>query len=89
MGEDTVPKSRGRRKTTSADGEPTPRAPKGPSPVWLAPLMLVLFGVGVLWLVVYYVAGSSVPVMADLRAWNLAVGFGFIIAGFALSTQWR
>ena len=84
-----MPKSRGRKRSTSETGEPVARAPKGPSPVWLAPLMLVLFAVGVVWLVVYYVSGGSAPLLRDLGAWNLAVGFGFIVAGFALSTQWR
>jgi hypothetical protein len=84
-----VPKSRGRKKDSSDAREPVARTPKGPSPVWLAPLMLVLFAVGVLWLIVYYVSGGSAPVLRELGAWNLAVGFGFIVAGFALSTQWR
>lgn len=84
-----VPKSHGRKKSSSEAREPVARRPKGPSPVWLAPLMLVLFAVGVLWLVVYYVSGGTAPVLRELGAWNLAVGFGFIVAGFALSTQWR
>lgn len=85
----TVPESRVRKKKTSSTGKPAVRAPKGPSPVWLAPLMLVLFAIGVVWLVVYYVSGGSAPLLRELGAWNLAVGFGFIIVGFALSTQWR
>lgn len=84
-----MPESRGRKKDSSEARQPASRAPKGPSPVWLAPLMLVLFAIGVLWLVVYYISGGTAPVLRELGAWNLAVGFGFIVAGFALSTQWR
>jgi hypothetical protein len=62
---------------------------KGPSPRWLAPLMLTLFGIGVLWLVVFYLTQGEMPLVAELGNANLLVGFGFIIAGFALSTQWR
>ena len=62
---------------------------KGHSPVWLAPLMLVLFGIGVLWLVVFYLSQGQMPLVSGLKNWNLVVGFGFIIAGFGLSTQWR
>ncbi len=62
---------------------------KKPSPVWLAPLMLVLFGVGILWLVVFYITAGDMPLVSGLNNWNLVVGFGFIVAGFALSTQWR
>ena len=65
---------------------------KGPSPRWLAPLMLALFGIGVLWLVVFYITQAQMgglPVVSELENWNLLIGFGFIIAGFGLSTQWR
>ena len=90
-----MPESRKRRKKapyTPADAGASAAARKGPSPRWLAPLMLTLFGIGVLWLVVFYITQGSMgglPVAEDLDNWNLIVGFGFIIAGFALSTQWR
>jgi hypothetical protein len=86
-----VPESKKRKKrvyaTATAPG--TTRRKKGPSPVWLAPLMLVLFGIGIAWLVVFYVTESKMPVVGDLGNVNLAIGFGFIILGFGLSTQWR
>ena len=85
-----MPESRRRKKpTTLSQTAPTPPKRKGPSPRWLAPLMLVLFGLGILWLVVYYLSEGDMPVAGDLGAWNLLVGFGFIILGFILSTQWR
>ena len=65
---------------------------RGPSPRWLAPLMLVLFGLGVLWLVVFYITQGGMgglPGVSEIGNLNLLVGFGFIIAGFGLSTQWR
>lgn len=85
-----MPVSRKRKKTAYTPpipaGGPTK---KGPSPRWLAPLMLALFGIGVLWLVVYYITQRDMPLTGDLGNANLLVGFAFIIAGFALSTQWR
>jgi hypothetical protein len=86
-----VPVSRKRKKPTSAGPATTsvPKKKKGPSPVWLAPLMLTLFFLGVLWLVVFYITQGDMPFVGDLDNWNLLIGFGFIIAGFALSTQWR
>ena len=62
---------------------------KGPSPVWLVPLMLALFLIGIAWLVTFYLAGEDMPVVGSFGNRNLLIGFGFIIAGFALSTQWR
>ena len=52
-------------------------------------MMLALFGIGVLWLVVFYISQGDMPLVSGLGNANLIVGFGFIIAGFALSTQWR
>ena len=78
------------RPSTGAAGAKPVR--KGPSPRWLAPLMLTLFGIGVLWLVVFYITQArmgGLPGVSEIGNWNLLVGFGFIIAGFGLSTQWR
>jgi hypothetical protein len=50
--------------------------------------MLTCFIVGLLWIVAYYLAPDA-PVLGTLGNWNLAVGFGFIMVGLALSTRWR
>lgn len=63
-----------------------------PSPPWLAPIMLTLFGLGIVWLVVFYLTNGNmfgVPGAESLGNANLFVGFGFIVAGFGMSTQWR
>lgn len=85
-----MPESKKRKKAVYT--APTPVGgvkKKGPSPVWLAPLMLTLFLIGIIWLVVFYLVGEDMPVVGDLGNNNLLIGFGFIIAGFGLSTQWR
>jgi len=51
--------------------------------------MVTLFVIGLLWIVVYYIAGATVPGMKTLGWWNIVVGFGFIGGGFMLSTKWR
>ena len=86
-----MPESRKRKKAAYTPPQTTSGAPrkKGPSPVWLAPLMLALFVLGILWLVVFYITEGDMPLVSGLENWNLLVGFGFIIAGFGLSTQWR
>ena len=84
------PERSSRSSTRAAGARPVRK--RGPSPRWLAPLMLVLFGLGVLWLVVFYITQGDMgglPYATDIDNWNLLVGFGFIIAGFGLSTQWR
>lgn len=85
-----MPESKKRKKAVYTP-PPAPAATrkKGPSPIWLAPLMLVLFGIGIAWLVVFYVSQGHMPLVGDLGNANLLIGFGFIVVGFALSTQWR
>lgn len=62
----------------------------GLNPAWLVPTMIGLFLLGIAWVVIFYmtaeIGGYPIPV---LRYGNFAVGFGFIIAGFALSTKWK
>lgn len=58
------------------------------SPAWLAPLMVAAFLAGLVWIVIFYISGTSYPV-PHIGAWNMVIGFGFIAAGFTLATKWR
>ena len=51
--------------------------------------MVALMLIGLLWIVVYYVAGDKVPFMVTLGAWNFAIGFGAMIVGLVMSMRWR
>jgi hypothetical protein len=82
-----VPKSRVRKKAAYTP-PPTRSAKKRVSPPWVAPTMCGLFLVGIIWLILFYVTNSSLPV-SSFGNWNLLVGFGFIVAGFGVATQWR
>ena len=86
-----MPKSRVRKKTVYTPPPtvtPEKKAVKIGSPVWLVPAMVSLFVMGLLWIVVYYIAGNNIPGMKSLGWWNIVVGFGFIAGGFGLSTRW-
>lgn len=83
-----MPESRIRRK--KAYQAPPSRDPvKIGSPAWLAPTMVALFILGLLWIVAYYIAGNDIPIMRNLTWWNVVIGFGLIGGGFILSTRWR
>ncbi|WP_072042073.1 cell division protein CrgA [Nigerium massiliense] len=56
---------------------------------WVPPTFITLGLLGVLWLVVYYLAGYMIPFMATLGPWNLAVGMGLMAAAFAVATLWK
>ena len=52
--------------------------------------MVGCFIVGLLYIVIFYIAGPNIPIMRDLaNIVNVAIGFGFIIVGFFLSTKWQ
>lgn len=87
-----MPESKGRKKEpyTPPPTRGERKVAKIGSPRWLAPTMVALFVIGLAYIVVFYVAGSQVPVMKDLNALvNVGIGFAFIIGGFILSTRWR
>ncbi|MEU1624020.1 cell division protein CrgA [Streptomyces sp. NPDC020096] len=84
-----MPKSRIRKK---ADFTPPPEKTAAfklkSARRWVAPLMLALFLIGLAWIVVFYVTTGNLPIEA-MGNWNIVVGFGFIAAGFVVSTQWK
>lgn len=81
-----MPKSRVRSKAVYT---PPPRSAKAKvSPAWLAPTMLGCLIVGLVWIVVFYVSQEALPIHA-LHAWNLVIGFVFLVGGVVLSTKWR
>ena len=53
--------------------------------------MLGAFLLGLIWIVVYYITGSTIeiPVMKDLDQYNLVVGIGFMAVGFVYATKWE
>ena len=52
-------------------------------------LMLALFAIGILWIVVFYLTNGDMPIFPSIDNGHLLIGFGFIVLGFVLSTQWR
>jgi len=58
------------------------------NPPWFKPVMFGLMLVGLVWILVYYIAGTGWPI-PQIGAWNIAVGFGIMFAGFLMTTRWR
>jgi hypothetical protein len=61
---------------------------QAPNPVWFKPLMLGFMVLGLAWIIVYYVSGTSLPIPA-IGNWNIAVGFAIMFVGFLMTTRWR
>ncbi|MEY2849837.1 MAG: hypothetical protein RI885_2504 [Actinomycetota bacterium] len=59
-----------------------------PNPVWFKPIMFGLMLIGLAWIIVFYVSGSTLPV-ESLGDGNILVGFGILFIGFLMTTRWR
>lgn len=87
-----MPKSKVRKKTdyTINPSSRTPVKVKAPPSSRL--YLSVMFGfmlLGLIYLIVYYLAQEDIPFMASLGAWNLLIGFGFWIVGLVMTMKWR
>ena len=91
-----MPKSKVRKKSVYTPPQDVLDARAGraaraarPSPRWYAPLMVTLMVLGLMWIVVYYVASEHISFMNDLGPLNFAIGFGAMILGLVMSMRWR
>ena len=91
-----MPKSKVRKKPDVPIRTQSLAAPSkvlAPSPSWYPVVMAIVLVLGLAYLVVYYLTSSGtnprVPVMADLGAWNFAVGFGVMLLGLVMAVRWR
>jgi hypothetical protein len=82
-----VPESRARKKATYTP-PPTKSTAAKQSPSWYAPVMCALFVIGLAYIVTFYITQGAYPIEA-LHAWNVIIGFAFIMAGFAMATRWK
>lgn len=84
-----MPESRRRQRSvyTAPERASVPKR-RPPSPPWVGYTIFALFAIGVAYLLFYYLSSGALPIKA-IDNWNLFVGFGFIVAGFGLLTQWR
>jgi hypothetical protein len=76
------------RKQTSFTPPPGKAAVRKPNPRWWVPVMLGLMVLGLLWVVVYYISQTAYPI-PNIGHWNLLIGFGLLLTGFAMTTRWR
>jgi hypothetical protein len=87
-----VPKSKVRKKNDApvrSSASVTTSKTIAPSPTWYPIVMAVILVLGLAYLVVYYLANQSVPVMKDIGGWNFAVGFGIMLVGLVMAVRWR
>lgn len=87
-----MPESRGREgakqraRRTSELGTPSQSIKSNPP--WFVPVMCTLMVLGVLWVATFYITSGQWPI-GSIRYWNILIGMGLIMAGFAMATRWR
>jgi hypothetical protein len=88
-----MPKSKVRKKTayTPPIDRRTPVKVRaaGPSNLFYKVVMFGLMLLGLIWLVVNYIAGDKIGFMIDLGNWNFAIGFALMIGGLLMTMRWR
>ncbi|WP_033291470.1 cell division protein CrgA [Amycolatopsis jejuensis] len=88
-----MPKSKVRKKTayTPPADRRTPVKVKaaGPSNLFYKIVMFGLMLLGLLWLVLNYIAGPKISFLTELGNWNFAIGFAAMIAGLLMTMRWR
>ncbi|MGI4895568.1 MAG: cell division protein CrgA [Janthinobacterium lividum] len=74
--------------TGTESAERAIRARNQLTPRWWIWTMVGFMVLGLIWIVVFYLSSSKYPV-PDWHNWNLVVGFGLVLVGFAMTTRWR
>ncbi len=88
-----MPKSKVRKKTayTPPVDRRTPVKVRSAGPTGLA-WKIPMFGlmlIGLVWLLVNYIAGDKISFLVGLGNWNFAIGFACMIAGLLMTMRWR
>ena len=56
---------------------------------WVPWVFVPMALLGVLWLLLFYIAGTRIPLIKDLQNWNYLIGIGLIAASFFVATLWK
>ena len=80
--------ARSTKTSTKSDAAQTRGGEDAPNPIWFKPVMFGFMLVGLLWIIVFYVSQTSLPI-PQLGTWNILVGFGIMFIGFLMTTRWR
>jgi hypothetical protein len=87
-----VPESRRRKPKKPASARPASTVAsrrRAPSPRWFGGMILAFFLIGIAYLLLYYFSNGGVLGMESLGGWNILIGFGFVVIGLGVATQWH
>jgi hypothetical protein len=90
-----MPESRSRKNKKSEPLEPTivGMEDEQENPAWYKAVMFGLMLVGLIYILIFYISSARYPLGVatpiDLGNWNILVGFGIAMVGFAMTTKWK
>lgn len=84
-----MPKAKVSKTTVTAANRTPVKISSSGTPMWYKVIMFGFMLLGLLWLVVNYLAGPDIAFMNDLGPWNYGIGFGFFIIGLLMTMGWR
>ena len=90
-----MPESRSRKTKKSEPLQPTivGREEEEENPVWYKAVMFGLMIIGLVYILSFYISSARYPLGVsapiDLGNWNILVGFGIAMIGFAMTTKWK
>lgn len=56
---------------------------------WVPWVFIPVGLLGVIWMVVYNLAGNQIGFMTALGGWNIIIGLGLFMAAFGIATLWK
>ncbi|SDS08148.1 cell division protein CrgA [Agrococcus carbonis] len=86
--EKSVDKASAASKKAAAKGRERNPHDEQRNPAWFKPVMFGFMIVGFLWVIVYYISNTTLPVPA-LGSWNIVIGFAVMFIGFIMTTRWK
>ncbi|WP_066902717.1 cell division protein CrgA [Millisia brevis] len=87
-----MPKSKVRKKPEVTGGSRSATRQQAyvePSSPLYVTVMLGFMLLGLVWLLVYYLAQNHIAFIGALGAWNFLIGFGLMIVGLLMTMRWR
>lgn len=87
-----MPESRRRKPKKATAARPASTVAvkrRSPSPRWFGGMIMAFFLIGIAYLLTYYFSNGGVWGMESLGGWNILIGFGFVVIGLGVATQWH
>jgi threonine/homoserine/homoserine lactone efflux protein len=85
--------SKSRKNNDSKPLKPQVVSEEAENPTWYKAVMFGFMLFGLAWILLFYISsaryplGSATPI--DLSNWNILIGFGIAMIGFAMTTKWK